>query len=47
MKIDWTALGMVSVVSISASVLFMILLASSIRLLSPPKSGRIRVAPGQ
>jgi hypothetical protein len=37
MKIDWGALGIVIVVSISASVLFMILLASSIRLLSAAK----------
>jgi len=37
MKIDWGALGIVIVVSISASVLFMILLASSIRLLSASK----------
>jgi uncharacterized BrkB/YihY/UPF0761 family membrane protein len=37
MKIDWGALSIVIVVSISASVLFMILLASSIRLLSAAK----------
>ena len=37
MKMDWSALGIVIVVSISASVLFMILLASSIRLLSASK----------
>jgi hypothetical protein len=37
MKIDWAALGMVSVISISASVLFVILLASSIRLVSAAK----------
>jgi uncharacterized BrkB/YihY/UPF0761 family membrane protein len=37
MKIDWAALGIVSVVSITASVLFMILLASSIRLVSAAK----------
>ena len=37
MKIDWGALGIVIVVSISASVLFMILLASSIRLVSAAK----------
>ena len=34
MKIDWAALGIVAVVSISATVLFVILLSSSIRLLS-------------
>jgi len=34
MKIDWAALGIVSVVSIAATVLFVILLATSIRLLS-------------
>ena len=37
MKIDWAALGIVAVVSISASVLFVILLASSIRLVSAAK----------
>ena len=37
MKIDWTALGIVAVVSISASVLFVILLAGSIRLVSAAK----------
>jgi uncharacterized BrkB/YihY/UPF0761 family membrane protein len=37
MKIDWAALGIVSVVAITASVLFMILLASSIRLVSAAK----------
>jgi hypothetical protein len=34
MKIDWAALGIVGVVSITATVLFVILLATSIRLLS-------------
>jgi hypothetical protein len=34
MKIDWTALGIVAVISITATVLFVILLAASIRLLS-------------
>ena len=37
MKIDWAALGIVAVVSITASVLFVILLASSIRLVSAAK----------
>ncbi|HKH54459.1 MAG TPA: hypothetical protein VKA58_03295 [Propionibacteriaceae bacterium] len=37
MKIDWAALGIVAMVSISASVLFVILLASSIRLVSTAK----------
>jgi len=37
MKIDWAALGIVSIVSITASVLFMILLSSSIRLVSAAK----------
>ena len=37
MKIDWAALGTVAVVSISASVLFVILLAGSIRLVSAAK----------
>jgi hypothetical protein len=34
MNIDWTALGIVAVVSISMSVIFTILLASGIRLVS-------------
>ena len=34
MKIDWAALGMVAVVSICASVLFVVLLASGIRMVS-------------
>ena len=34
MKIDWAALGIVAVVSISATVLFVILLSFGIRLLS-------------
>jgi hypothetical protein len=37
MKIDWVALGWVSVVSITATVLFAILLAGSIRLVSTAK----------
>jgi hypothetical protein len=43
MKIDWAALGIVTVISISATVLFAILLATSIRLLSAAK---IRVNQG-
>jgi uncharacterized BrkB/YihY/UPF0761 family membrane protein len=34
MKVDWAALGIVAMVSVSATVLFVILLSSSIRLLS-------------
>ena len=34
MRIDWAALGIVSVVSISATVVFVILLAAGIRLVS-------------
>jgi hypothetical protein len=44
MKIDWAALGAVAVVSITASVLFVILLATSIRLLS---AARIKANQGQ
>jgi hypothetical protein len=34
MKIDWAALGMVAVVSVTFSVLFVVLLASGIRFVS-------------
>ena len=44
MKIDWAALGTVAVVSITATVLFVILLATSIRLLS---AARIKANQGQ
>jgi len=44
MKIDWAALGIVAVVSITATVLFMILLATSIRLLS---AARVKTNQGQ
>ena len=37
MRIDWAALGVVSVVSIMASVVFTILLAAGIRLVSAAK----------
>ena len=37
MHIDWAALGVVAVVSIAASVIFTILLASGIRLVSAAK----------
>ena len=37
MHIDWAALGIVTVVSIAASVIFTILLASGIRLVSVAK----------
>jgi hypothetical protein len=37
MHIDWAALGIVAVVSIAASVIFTILLASGIRLVSVAK----------
>jgi hypothetical protein len=37
MNIDWAALGIVAVVSISMSVIFTILLASGIRLVSAAK----------
>ncbi|MGH3339484.1 MAG: hypothetical protein ACRDPL_11710 [Propionibacteriaceae bacterium] len=37
MHIDWTALGIVAVVSIGTSVIFTILLASGIRLVSAAK----------
>jgi hypothetical protein len=37
MNIDWAALGIVAVVSIAASVIFTILLANGIRLLSAAK----------
>jgi hypothetical protein len=37
MHVDWAALGVVAVVSIAASVIFMILLASGIRLVSAAK----------
>jgi hypothetical protein len=37
MHIDWAALGVVAVVSIAASVIFTILLASGIRLVSTAK----------
>jgi hypothetical protein len=46
MHIDWAALGVVAVVSIAASVIFTILLATSIRLVSAAKiksnEGRFR-----
>jgi heme O synthase-like polyprenyltransferase len=44
MKVDWAALGIVAVVSISATVLFVIFLATSIRLLS---AARIKANQGQ
>jgi hypothetical protein len=37
MHVDWAALGIVAVVSIAASVIFTILLASGIRLVSAAK----------
>jgi hypothetical protein len=37
MHVDWAALGIVAVVSIAASVIFTVLLASGIRLLSAAK----------
>ena len=37
MKIDWAALGMVAVVSITATVLFVVLLAFGIRLSPRPR----------
>ena len=37
MHVDWAALGVVAVVSIAASVIFTILLASGIRLVSAAK----------
>ena len=37
MRIDWAALGVVTVVSITASVVFTILLAAGIRLVSAAK----------
>jgi hypothetical protein len=37
MHVDWSALGIVAVVSIAASVVFTILLASGIRLVSAAK----------
>jgi hypothetical protein len=37
MRIDWTALGVVAVVSIMSSVIFTILLATGIRLVSMAK----------
>ena len=37
MRVDWVALGVVAVVSIAASVIFTILLASGIRLVSAAK----------
>jgi hypothetical protein len=37
MHIDWAALGVVAVVSIAASVIFTILLASGVRLVSAAK----------
>ena len=37
MRIDWAALGIVAVVSIAASVIFTILLAAGIRLVSVAK----------
>jgi hypothetical protein len=43
MHIDWAALGIVSVVSISATVVFVILLAAGIRLVS---AARVKVNQG-
>jgi xanthine/uracil permease len=37
MRIDWAALGVVAVVSIAASLMFTVLLASGIRLVSAAK----------
>ena len=37
MRVDWAALGIVTVVSIAASVIFTILLATGIRLVSAAK----------
>jgi hypothetical protein len=45
MKIDWAALGIVSVVSIAATVLFMALLAGGIRLVAAePAAGQTAVS---
>jgi len=46
MNIDWAALGIVAVVSIAASVIFTILLANGIRLLSAAKIKSNQGGPG-